>query len=243
MPTSQTSRRDLLAAGTAVAAACALVRPSSASAAGKKASTSKEKEVGAVEDLMREHGVLRRALLVYRESTPKLRAKGSTIDPSSLHRTAQLFRAFGEDYHEKKLEEAFILPVVKRSGGAAASYVDVIIAQHARGREVTEYILDVTASGRTLASAAESLASALESFVVMYQNHAAREDTIVFPAWKNAISETQLKELGEKFEQIEKQQFGSDGYEDAVKQIGDIEQALGLADLAQFTPPPPPQRG
>jgi hypothetical protein len=32
------------------------------------------KEVGAVEDLMREHGVLRRALLVYSESVPKIRA-------------------------------------------------------------------------------------------------------------------------------------------------------------------------
>jgi hypothetical protein len=32
---------------------------------------------------------------------------------------------------------------------------------------------------------------------------------------------------------------GTDGYEDAVKQIGEIEQRLGLADLAQFTSPAP----
>jgi hypothetical protein len=29
--------------------------------------------------------------------------------------------------------------------------------------------------------------------------------------------------------------------EDAVAQIGQIEQALGFADLAQFTAPPPPK--
>jgi hypothetical protein len=34
----------------------------------RAAEQGKEKEVGAVEDLMREHGVLRRALLVHRES-------------------------------------------------------------------------------------------------------------------------------------------------------------------------------
>ena len=40
-----------------------------------------EKEVGAVEDLMREHGVLRRAILVYREAAVKLRAKPAGVDP------------------------------------------------------------------------------------------------------------------------------------------------------------------
>ena len=32
-----------------------------------------------------------------------------------------------------------------------------------------------------------------------------------------------------------------DGFEDAVKQIGQIEATLGLADLARFTAPPPPK--
>jgi len=35
--------------------------------------------------------------------------------------------------------------------------------------------------------------------------------------------------------------FGKDGFEDAEKKIGNIEGALGLSDLAQFTPPPPPK--
>ena len=75
----------------------------------------------------------------------------------------------------------------------------------------------------------------------MYQNHAAREDTIIFPAWKNTMSDEQLDQMGDKFEEIEQQQFGKDGYEDAVKQIGDIEGALGFADLSQFTAPAPPK--
>ena len=74
----------------------------------------------------------------------------------------------------------------------------------------------------------------------MYEHHAAFEDTIVFPAWKATLTEDQLDEMGDKFEEIEQQQFGKDGYEDAVKQIGDIEGALGFGDLSQFTAPPPP---
>jgi hemerythrin-like domain-containing protein len=198
-----------------------------------------EKEVGAVEDLMREHGVIRRAILVYRDMAGKLRAKPASLDPELLHRTATMFRAFGEDYHEKKLEETHIFPTIKKAGGPAAAYVDVLIAQHQRGRELTDYILAVVAKGAIATGDAETLARVLDSVELMYEHHAAREDTIVFSAWKDALSAHQLDEMGEMFEEIEHQQFGKDGFEDAVAQIAQIEGALGMADIAQFTAPPP----
>ncbi|MGE5272094.1 MAG: hypothetical protein ACM3JG_20750 [Thiohalocapsa sp.] len=55
------------------------------------------------------------------------------------------------------------------------------------------------------------------------------------------LSRRQLDEMGERFEDIERGQFGKHGYADAAKQIGQIEQALGLADLAPFIAPPPPK--
>lgn len=199
-----------------------------------------EKETPAVEDLMREHGVLRRALLVYEEIIPRLRG-GARFDARPLADTAILFRTFGEDYHERKLEEAHIFPVVRKTKGPAAAYPDVLKAQHDRGREITDYIWAVTKGGSVTGGQVDPLSRALERFVLMYQNHTAREDTIVFPAWKTALSQKQIDELGDQFEDIEHQQFGKDGYEDAVKRIGRIEQAYGLSDISQFTPPPPPK--
>jgi hemerythrin-like domain-containing protein len=225
------TRRDLLASGIVGALGTALTACTQDSGA---------KEVGAVEDLMREHGVLRRVLLVYAESVPKLRG-GMAVNAAALHRAAELFRDFGEEYHEKKLEEAHIFPRVKKAGGTAAGYVDVLLVQHRRGREITRYILGATTSPRAASGAGEPLARAFESFVRMYQNHTAREDTIVFQAWKNALSARELDEMGEKFEDIETAQFGGDGFEKAVKEIGEIELALGFADLAQFTAPTPPR--
>ena len=49
-----------------------------------------------------------------------------------------------------------------------------------------------------------------------------------------------IDEMGEKFEEIEHEVFGEDGFDGAVEQIGEIEAALGLTDLAQFTAPQPP---
>jgi hemerythrin-like domain-containing protein len=198
-------------------------------------------EVTATEDLMREHGVLRRALIVYSETAVKLRGVASAAVPDALQKTAKLFRAFGEEYHEKKLEEAYIFPAVKKAGGLAAAYADILIAQHARGREITDYILAVTKGANMGTANTEQLAGALDSLVRMYRAHASREDTIVFPAWKQTLSGAQLDEMNDKFEDIEHEQFGEDGFEDAVKQIAEIEGELGLADLALFTAPPPPR--
>ncbi len=235
-------RRRMLTAGIAGASlflSSQSFGPARAAERGKK--RGEEREVGAVEDLMREHGVLRRALLVFIEIVPKLRANPAGVDAGAIAGTAKLFRSFGQDYHEKKLEEAYIFPAVRRAGGPAAGYVDVLITQHNRGREIIDYILSVAGKGVIGTGDAEPLARVLEVFVLMYQNHAAREDTILFPAWKEALSERQLHQMGDKFEDIERQTFGKDGFEDAVKQIAQIEQTLGFADLAQFTAPPPPK--
>jgi hemerythrin-like domain-containing protein len=197
------------------------------------------KEVTAAEDLMREHGVLRRALIVYSEAANRLRQNPGDMPPDALAKTAQLFRTFGEEYHENKLEEGFIFPVLKQKGGEAASLPDILVVQHKRGREITDYIISVSNAAK-LGANATNLADALTAFVRMYETHAAREDTIVFPAWKDAISDDQYKEFNEKFEDIEHEQFGEDGFEDAVKQIGEIENTLKIWDISQFTAPAPP---
>ena len=229
------SRRDFLLFSTAAGLLFGARRGEASPAQGQ------EIEVAAVEDLMREHGILRRALLVYTEIAPKLRSNPSSVAPDALQKTARLFRTFGEDYHEKKLEEAYIFPAVKKAGGPAASYADILVAQHQRGREITDYIFSATRGGKVGASNSQTLARIMDEFVLMYRNHAAREDTIVFPAWKRTMSPKQYDELSDKFEEIEHQMFGKDGFDDAVSQISHIEMALGMEDIGQFTPPPPPK--
>ncbi|HKY42748.1 MAG TPA: hemerythrin domain-containing protein [Pyrinomonadaceae bacterium] len=198
-------------------------------------------EVTAAEDLMREHGILRRALLVYREAATRLRNDASSIPPETLEKAANLFRVFGEDYHEKKIEEVFVFPIVKKSPGAPATYVDILLAQHDRGREITDYVLTLTREDRIPSNRVEPLARALESFVRMYEHHAAIEDTVVFPVWKAAVGEAELDALAAKFEEIESEHFGGDGFDTALKRMEEIETSLGLSNLEMFTAPEPPK--
>jgi hemerythrin-like domain-containing protein len=232
------SRRQFLLLGGGAASAMALgwapVAPVVQQE--RKPANADEGEVTPLEDLMREHGVIRRALLVYVEAAARLRRDPASVSTSVLQSTARLFRKFGEDYHEKQLEEAFILPEIKKLHGSVAADAEILIAQHARGREITDFILATTTIS---SSSAATLADALDAFNRMYANHAAREDTIVFPAWKSALSREKYKELGDRFEEIETRQLGEEGYEHALDEIAAIEKSFGLEDLAQFTAPSP----
>ena len=204
-----------------------------------KEAVAKGIEVTATEDLMREHGVMHRALFIFSESAIRLRVNPSSVDLRALQETATLFRTFGEDYHEKALEEAYIFPALSRLGRPSDDLTNILTAQHQRGRLITEYILQSTRGANMEKGSAEPLASVLESFVRMYRPHAAREDTVVFPAWKQTLTAEQYDQMNDKFEEIETRQLGQDGFENAVLQIGKIEATLGLDDLARFNAPVP----
>ena len=197
-----------------------------------------EKKIGAVENLMRQHGVLSRVLLVYRHAAAQLRG-GTKIDPKLLRQTAQLFRDFGENLHERMLEQTYVFATLRKAEAPVSALDNTLVTQHDRGRQITDYIRTVTGKG-TIGDA-EAMARALDSFAVMYANHAAREDTVIFPAWRELLSEKQLREMGDTFEDIEHRQFGKEGFGEGVKQVAAVEEALGLGDLAQFTAPPPPR--
>jgi hemerythrin-like domain-containing protein len=199
----------------------------------------KPEEVTATEDLMREHGVIRRVLVVYRESAARLRVKNEPVNAEALRTAARLMRSFCEDYHEKELEEGYLFPVLTKASGALAGTVSMLAAQHQRGREITDYVLSMTEKPID-PRRADALARTLEGLVRMYEEHTAIEDTVVFPAWKKVLSPKALSEVAERFEDIEHRTFGKDGFEDAAMRIAGVEKALGI-DLSAMTPPPPPK--
>src|SRR6187200_1912268 len=88
--------------------------------------------VTAPEDLMKEHGVLNRCLLIYEEGMRRLQ-KGDDITPEVFQHTAQLIRTFVEEYHEKN-EEKYIFPEFERAK-KLVDLVEVLKTQHLAGRD------------------------------------------------------------------------------------------------------------
>ncbi|MDC0744732.1 hemerythrin domain-containing protein [Polyangium mundeleinium] len=189
-----------------------------------------EPDVSPAEDLMREHGVLNRVLLVYDESARRLASK-EEMPMDVLASATGLLRRFIEEYHEK-LEEEHLFPRFVQAG-KLVDLVSVLRSQHEAGRRLTDEV-------RRLAASKEAnrgrLVTVLRQFVRMYRPHEAREDTVLFPAFRSIVSKDAYEALGEAFEDREHELFGEHGFEDAVADVARMEQALGIDDLAIFTP-------
>ena len=221
-------RRRQAVAAIAAAGAGLVLQPGAA--VGKKA---KKEDVSPGEDLMREHGVLNRVLLVYEEGARRLEGQE---DPRAdvLAAAGALIRRFVEGYHEK-IEETQLFPRFEKAG-KLVDLVSVLRQQHTAGRRVTDEIVKLAGPG-TARMDRSRLASSLRSFVRMYRPHEAREDTVLFPAFHELVSEKEYARLGEQFEDEEKKLLGEGGFEKAVAEVAQLEQALGIFDLQKFTPP------
>ena len=191
-------------------------------------------DIPPTEDLMREHGVLRRTLLVYEEAARRLQAGDASV-LDAVAGAANLVRRFVEGYHEK-LEETFVFPKLEKAG-KLVELTTVLRVQHGAGRKVTEAILEGARAGRAAgAEARRALVADIGRFIRMYQPHAAWEDTELFPVYRGLFSERELDKLGDKFEEQEHQLLGGGGFEGSLKDVRDLEAALGIGDLAAFTP-------
>ena len=232
-------RRDFLLKASTLGAAVACGPSVVAAAAGKSRPRRRgeEEEVTPAEDLMREHGVLNRILLVYEESIRRLEA-GVELPPDAVSGAAGIVRRFVEEYHEK-LEEEHLFPRFVKAA-TLVDLVEVLRAQHEAGRRLTGDILGLataTAATTTAADARtrQTLVSRLRSFVRMYRPHEAREDTVLFPALHRLIPDREYRALGDRFERREHELFGERGFEGVVDEVAAIEKSLGIYDLAQFT--------
>jgi hemerythrin-like domain-containing protein len=221
------TRRKFLAVGTGSVLAAPMV-----SLAQTNAPLNPDAGVTATEDLMKEHGVLRRCLLLYEAGVERIEHKEEV---NIFNETAGLIRKFVEEYHERN-EEKYIFPEFERAQ-KLTELVAVLKAQHEAGRKVTAEILALsTPSAFQLQTHREKLATACQSFIRMYRPHAAREDTVLFMALRTILSPEQVLSLGDRMEEDEKKVLGNGGFEQCVDQVTAIEKRLGIYDLAQFTP-------
>lgn len=236
MPKQPSTRRSFLH-HTSIAGA-AILAPSIALAQ-QKTDSDKDKgkgdEISPAEDLMREHGLLNRILLIYDEHLRKLAAK-RPFDGSILASAADIVKHFVEEYHEK-LEEQYLFPRF-RQAKKLVNLVDTLEAQHKAGRELTAEIRELagTATFKYVSTDGEKLSGALRAFLRMYRPHEAREDTVLFPAFRAIVSPHEYDSLGDDFEKKEDELFGEEGFFKVVDQVAQLEKRLGIYELAQFTP-------
>ena len=190
-------------------------------------------KVSPVEDLMQEHGVLNRVLVIYDEALRRLDG-GLELPPESLRAAAKIVREYVEDYHEK-LEQDFLFPRFINAN-RMPDLVQVLLEQHVGGRNLTDETLHL-ATAKTMQSADDRrrLATSLRRFTRMYHAHESREDTVLFPAFRTLVSAHEYAALREDFDKREREQFGGESFPRMAERAAAIESQLGIAELARYT--------
>jgi hemerythrin-like domain-containing protein len=186
------------------------------------------------EDLMREHGLLNHILLIYEDGIRRLASEG---EPPLyvIGSSADVIRRFIEQYHEK-LEEDHVFPRFEKAN-KLVDLVATLRRQHQAGRALTDTIRQLSTAGGVMDLASrQKLSDTMRLFIRMYRPHEAREDTVLFPAFRGVVTPKEFAALGDVFEDKEHELFGKAGFEGVVEQVAGLERALGIYDLNQFTP-------
>jgi hemerythrin-like domain-containing protein len=196
--------------------------------------------VSPTENLMEEHGVLDRILLLYDRAAMQL--SNGSFSPEVLHAAAGLIRELVEDHHER-LEETYVFP--RFAPRSEYQYeIQTLISQHRAGREVTDSILALSNATAIKDQVRRGLLiGALQSYTAMSRPHSSREETDVFPALRSVVSANEFSALREDFARSERRKFGEDGFGRMVERIAQLEQQAHLPELADVTPRPPATTG
>lgn len=203
------------------------------------AASSPPPPVPATEDLTTDHGLLKRILLIYREASRRL-VTGDVLDPILLYRSAQIVHNYIEGFHEG-IEDAYIFPALVRAGKLTDT-VRTLLVQHDRGRHLTVAIIGAStpmgmgpnAFGDPAGRA--GLVASLDAFVAMCEPHEAREDTVVFPTFREITPTADFTRLSARIVEVQHDQLGDDRFAQMLGQVADVENRLGIGDLNRFTP-------
>lgn len=194
---------------------------------------------------MTDHGLLKRILLIYRDCARRL-TTDDILDPALLFHSAQIVHDYIEGFHEG-IEEGYVFPALAHAG-RLTDLVRTLLVQHDRGRKITVAVINASTTmamggmaspGFATAESRTALARLLDGFITMYEPHEAREDTEIFPTFREITPDAEFSRISEQILIAQQHGYGRDGVARLVAQVAGIEKQLGIHDLSRFTPPAP----
>lgn len=161
------------------------------------------------DDLNREHGLILRMMDVYVSYLEHGWDKFFVVE------NAKVFAKFGE-YHSIQ-EEKYVFPVLRKEKKEVA-LIDHLIHEHEETKELHKNLVK-----------GEINFHALADWLPSYHKHIGVEQSIIFPLFQDILDTKKYKEIGEKFEKLEKDTFRF-GYEGVLGQVKSIEAAVAALE-------------
>jgi hemerythrin-like domain-containing protein len=163
----------------------------------------------AIADLMKEHEAILSALQILERMIAKIE-KTTLVDTEDIHDFTGFLKEFADKCHHGK-EEGLLFPALTRAGiPEKGGPIGVMLLEHAQGRQLIREMEDSITNQVDLVK----LTQAAKEYTILLRNHIQKENNILFPMADKVLTETQLDELYEGFEEHEEKVIGHGRHEE-----------------------------
>jgi hemerythrin-like domain-containing protein len=163
----------------------------------------------AIDDLKNEHDAILSAIQILERMIADME-KTPSVDTKDMHDFIGFLKEFADKCHHGK-EEGLLFPALIQAGlPEKGGPIGVMLADHAQGRQ---FIREMEES-LTPEVDRVKLAQAAGGYAALLRNHIQKENMLLFPMTEKMLTETQLEQLYEGFEEHEEKVIGQGRHEE-----------------------------
>ncbi len=182
------------------------------------------------EILVEEHQVIE-GLLASLENAAGQAARGGSIRPGFFIEAADFIKGFTDGCHHRK-EEGVLFPALVEAGvPARGGPVEMMLAEHQRGRELTRQLRAAAerwAGGDP--SARQAVVDSALGYVKLLRGHIYKENNVLFPLAERLLPPGRQAEVGEAFEHVEHEETGAGIHEKYLGMAAALAKEIGAGD-------------
>ena len=177
----------------------------------------------ATEILSSEHRVIERVLGSL-EKAASAAETGADVRPGFFIDAADFIRGFADGCHHRKEENVLFQTMSTHGVPVEGGPIGVMLHEHELGRKFTREMrlgAERWAAGDSVGS--DAVVTAARSYILLLQQHIAKEDQILFPMADRVIPAAEHEDVWEAFEKVEHEETGE----------GVHEKYLGIAEALE----------
>jgi len=182
----------------------------------------------ATENLKEEHQVILRMIKVLNVASNRL-GKGEDVSIEVFKKAVGFIQTFADRCHHGKEQDTLFPALGERGIPTQGGPIAVMLMEHEQGRQFVRGLADAVAQYEGGNKAAKSLiVENARGYAALLDQHIYKEDNILYPMGGRVLSQSDNKELLEKFEKIEREIIGEGKHEYYLHMIAELEKELGV---------------
>ena len=173
------------------------------------------------EELMKEHRVIERMLVVVSKAADRLNA-GQKVDRDVFVGAADFLKNFADRCHHGKEEKLLFVKMVERGVSGEVGPIAVMLREHEDGRAHVRKIAELSSKEVDDRSRSE-LVNHVKAYANLLGQHIQKEDKILYPMADQLLTSDDQDELEKGFLEVEEKVMGPGVHERYHHMIEELE--------------------